>query len=131
MRKSQTKKLNGKEIEIKELRVKDILGFFYHDSKFELLDFKKFFEKFLPKVTNLTFEEMAELAPSELSQLFEIFKEVNADFINAFKSLGVENYLRKLGLDLQNTISKDLNAMFADSSQEDINKSGSTGFTSS
>ena len=108
-----TLEVNGKKADwtIYELRVRTILELFEkfeknQNSETETDQFKRLFNDLLPKITDLTFEEMKDLAPSELMQGWNIFKEVNADFfviaqtiglgetVKAMKEMFVNNLLR-------------------------------------
>jgi len=51
--------------------------------------FKRLFNELLPKVTDLTFEEMKDLAPSELMQGWKIFRKVNEDFFVIAQTIGL------------------------------------------
>jgi len=91
-----TLEVNGKKEDwtIYELRVRTILELF---EKFEKNDkeeaetdqFKRLFNELLPKVTDLTFEEMKDLAPSELMQGWKIFRKVNEDFFVIAQTIGL------------------------------------------
>ena len=91
-----TLEVNGKKEDwtIYELRVRTILELF---QKFEKNDkeeaetdqFKRLFNELLPKVTDLTFEEMKDLAPSELMQGWKIFRKVNEDFFVIAQTIGL------------------------------------------
>lgn len=131
MRKKKEFDFNNQIFFIEELRVEDILNLLNLEGGFFLNDFKKLFHDFLPKFTNLTLSDILPLAPSELSELYKIFKEVNSDFFNAFKSLGIGDYLNGILQELKKTALQDLSAMYADSSKKDTQGSGNTDSTSS
>jgi len=130
-RKKKEFSFNDKKIIFEELRVKDILDLLNLEGGFFLNDFKKLFYDFLPRFTNLTLPDIIPLTPSELSELYKVFKEVNSDFFNAFKSLGIGDYLNGMLQELKKTALQDLSAMYADSSKKDTQKSGNTDSVSS
>ena len=105
MRKIKTIEIDSKTITISELKVKDIRGIFEESSEFvELNDILNL----LPKVVNLTQEELDEYAPSELVLIYDVFKEVNDVFFSLLKASG-------LGKLLKNSISENLTNAFSDS----------------
>lgn len=82
MRKIKTIKIDEREITIKELRVKDIKQIFDGESGQTLMDH-------LPLVTDLSKEDIDDLAPSELSTVWNAVKEVNADFLALMAKSGI------------------------------------------
>lgn len=82
MRKIKTIKIDEREITIKELRVKDIKQIFDTESENTLMDH-------LPLVTDLSKEDIEDLAPSELSTVWNAVKEVNADFLALMEKSGI------------------------------------------
>jgi len=119
MRRKKEIELNGKTVIIEEIKIVDLMEILNVDGNFMLSDFKNIIHKFLPKFTNLTLPDILPLAPSELSELINVFKEVNSDFSNALKSLGILEYLNGLLKDLKNSALSDLSAMYADSLKKD------------
>ena len=99
MRKSTVKQLNDKEITIKEMRVRDILNMFQNPDK-DFTSMISFINKgniIVEKcIVGITFEELQDLAPSELKELYEAFKEVNETFFDLLGSLGVMDILGNL-----------------------------------
>jgi len=112
-RKVKTVSLENKIVEIKELRVKEITDLFYYDSGIRLTDLKKFFIEYLPRVSNLTFEDIQDLSGSEIKLLWGTFKEVNVDFIDVFNSLGIWEHIAPMLKQFQKAISQDLNTISA------------------
>jgi len=82
MRKIKTIKIDDREIIIKELRVKDIKAIFDSESENTLMDH-------LPLVTDLSATDIEDLAPSELSLVWNAVKEVNADFLALMEKSGI------------------------------------------
>jgi hypothetical protein len=122
MRKQKMIKIDDREITVKELRVKDIRQIL--DLPENEGDLISLLDKFLPSVTTLKRENMDEMAPSELKAIWEVFKEVNADFLAAAEHLG-------LGKMLGNLIRAHLNEAFANLSSVDTLTSGITDGVSS
>jgi len=112
-------KLGKKDVFIEELRIADLIELFNLDSGIMLSDFKKIFYDFLPRFTNITLDDIGPLGLSEVTAIVDIFKEVNSDFFNALKSLGVLDYLNGLLKDLKNSALNDLSAIYAASSKKD------------
>jgi hypothetical protein len=91
MRKIKIIKLDEREVTVKELRVKDIKEVFNEKSKKTLLDH-------LPMVTDLATSDIEELAPSELSILWDAVKEVNADFLALMERTGIMEKMEKTAM---------------------------------
>jgi len=127
MRLSKTIEIGKKTVTIKELRIQDILDLFNWTGNLSFTDLENLLKTFLPRFTDLEFHDFVKLTPSELRAAFEAFKEVNPDFLQAFKSLG----LTKLVKDLKNAILNDLNAIYANSLKKDTPTSGNTDSPSS
>ncbi len=123
MRKSKIIKIDDREITVKELRVKDIRGLLEmadlnEDDMMALID------RFLPLVTDLKKADMEEMAPSELKILWDVFREVNADFLAVTGRLGIGEALGSL-------IKAHLTRAFADSLSEGTSSPGATAGVSS
>lgn len=119
-------------IQIFELRVKDIYGLFQEltsgENDLTADNLHKLAEKWLPKATNLTIDKMMEMAPSELEQVSETFKEVNGSFFKIAQKLGLTDLL----MGVKGAMLNDLNILFADSLSEAMDKpSGATDGASS
>jgi len=108
MRKSKTLEIEvikndatkKKEITVKELRVKDYLQFFDGLSKSDKNDTAGFLalaKNILPLTTNdLTFEDLTDFSPSEILEIYNAFKEVNAVFFSIIGQLGLDKVLNEL-----------------------------------
>lgn len=106
MRKTKVVKIDDREITVKELRVKDIRQLI---EKAEELD-KGFeqMEDMLPLATDLSLSKLEDMAPSELTILWDAFKEVNAVFFDLVAKTGIVK-------EVKSSILKDLTKVFADS----------------
>lgn len=112
MRKHKITKIDDKEITVRELRVRDLI---------ELLDgtgvdpksanILEALRTFLPKCSDLTVDDLIGMAPSEIKQVYDAFKEVNEVFFETARGLGLGNVIT----DLKNLIRKEFSAAFADS----------------
>jgi hypothetical protein len=112
LRKHKSIKIDDKEITVRELRVKDLI---------ELLDrtgadpnnanLLEALRTFLPKCSDLTVDDLTGMAPSEIKQVYDAFKEVNEVFFETARGLGLGNVVA----DLKNSIRKEFSAAFADS----------------
>lgn len=107
MRKTKKVKLDDKEIDVFELRVKDYLTIVEKLKGNTDMTPAMFFEEFqviLPKAISMTYDELIEYAPSELELLFEAFKECNATFFSLLGRVGLD----KLPSILSKAIESDL-----------------------
>lgn len=99
MRGTKTLKLGDREVEVYELTFKEIKSLFELDeAEGDSLDalLAHFGGKLLPLVTNLSLDQLIELAPSEAKQLWDAAKEVNAVFFDIAAEMGAAEYLGQL-----------------------------------
>ena len=128
MRKHKTLKIDDNEITVKELRVDQILEIWESVGAGNDLDtFKGYIEKHMGKVTDVTLDDLRKMAPSEIKQIFEAFKEVNQDFFDLAQTLGLGKILEKL----KNAILTDLSALFAGLLEQAMSELGNTDTPSS
>lgn len=98
MRKTASFKLDDKEVIVYELKVKDYRALI---AKFGTKDitpkmFLDEFENLLPLATNLTMTELDDMAPSEVSEIFEKFKECNSVFFDLLSKLGLGDLMQRI-----------------------------------
>jgi hypothetical protein len=102
-----------KQITVRELTVRQIIEFL-DPKRIEGLDFLSFFRSagtdVLPRVTNLTMDEILEFAPSELDQIWAHFREVNRVFFGLPERLGI----KAIAQDLRPTIVASFGALCVD-----------------
>ena len=106
MRKRKTIKIDTREITVKELTVREILEILDEagvqetksedKSKDGLQDLKGLVEKHLAKATDATLEEFKNMAPSEIKEVFEAFREVNAVFFAAARQAGLGTFMGRI-----------------------------------
>ncbi len=93
MRKRETIKIDYREVTVMELTVQDIMELFQADKE---ADFLELVNTWLPRTTDLTLEEMKTMAPSELEQVFNTWKEVNSAFFRMARAAGLGQILTEL-----------------------------------
>lgn len=93
MRKIKQIKIDDREITIKELRVRDIKEMFNGESDRSLLDH-------LPLVTDLSKDAIDDMAPSELTIIWEAVREVNADFLALMEKSGLMKNIEATAMQL-------------------------------
>lgn len=104
MRKQEPVKIDKKEIMVKELTVREILEIAElknvksaKGEELSLTMFKKEFSNYLPKaVTGIKLDEMLDLAPSELKEIYDKFKEVNGVFFDVARAAGLTALLDQI-----------------------------------
>jgi hypothetical protein len=103
MRITKTFKIEGydKSFEVKELKVKEIIGLMAGDeSVLDDLSIEKFKElatdKFLPIASNIEFNELEEMTPSELIEVWDHFKEVNKSFFDLAQKMGLQEMIDRI-----------------------------------
>nr|WP_319491803.1 phage tail assembly protein [uncultured Desulfobacter sp.] len=110
MRKTKSIKIDDLEITLKELRVKDIRQILNRLSDLSGVEDAM---ELLPMVTDLPAEKLEEMAPSELNQVWEAAKEVNAFFLSLLEKSGVITALK-------DSIQASLTELFAELSRQDM-----------
>lgn len=120
MRKTITFKIEGydKSFIVKELSVKEIIGLMQDEGiqGTDLESLKSIFtEKLLPLCTNVGIEELLEMVPSELMEIWNHFKEMNKDFFDMAQKLG----LAEVVADLKKAAISDFSKLLAASSKQD------------
>lgn len=114
MQKIKSFKINDKTVIVKELIVRDVFSLF--DQK-EGLSFESLLdESFLPKISNLTLDEIKDFAFSELEIIWDNFKEVNAVFFKLVRAMGMEKILNEL----KEATMQDFLALYASLRKQDI-----------
>ncbi len=93
MRKIKTVKIDDREITIKELRVKDLISILEGD---ESRDVMGRVSELLPLCSSLSVDDLREMAPSEIAQIYEAFREVNAVFFDAARQMGLSEVISAL-----------------------------------
>jgi hypothetical protein len=100
MRKHEVIEIDGKKITVSELRVKDILSLFQgEDGKLGSVKVSEIISRAkdaIPLAVACSTEELSEFAPSELEEVWEAFKRVNAVFFKVVDGLGLAGVLNDL-----------------------------------
>lgn len=139
MRRSKTFKIDGYEqqIEIKEMTVREIIelaqtgdGKLFAKDNGEgetkggtLADLRDFIATdFLPKCTNLKIEDLLDLTPSAIEEIFDKFKEVNS----AFFAMAGKTGLAEFGKNIKQAIINDFSAMLVGSLRQATETQSST-----
>lgn len=108
MQKLKSIKIDKKDIIVKELSVKDIMELFdteENKDKNKDISITDQLNKILPKIVNVSIEDLKEMYPSDIKQIWDAVKEVNSSFFAVMTSLGVEKgvmeIMKTIGLNLQ------------------------------
>jgi len=118
MRKSRKFKIEGyeKTVEVYELSVKQVISLIEDDSlgDLSLPALKSLFsDKLLPLGSNLSFDELIEMCPSEIKECWEKFREVNASFFEGLNMMGLTSVISTL----KSAIIKDFSSLLVSSSR--------------
>lgn len=114
MRQRKVIKIDEKEITIKEMTIKEIMGIVTDFTEMEttgIEDFKQQINKILPMVSDISLEEILKLAPSEAKEIYDIVREVNAVFFDMAEKIGLQKILGNL----KNSIVSDFSSLVVDS----------------
>lgn len=99
----------NKDFTVNELTVAQVMELFDNedllaDTSIEGL--KRTLAQLLPEFSNITLEDMKRMAPSELRELWEGFKEVNSDFFEVSRALGLTTMLETIKQGVMSDFSK-------------------------
>jgi hypothetical protein len=100
MRKSKAFTIEGveKTFEVRELTTRQIIEFISDDSltNLGLANMKVILnEKLLPLCTNATWNDLIDLAPSEIEQIWNKFQEVNSTFFVVARAAGLTTVMEE------------------------------------
>ncbi|MDY6903689.1 MAG: hypothetical protein SWH61_03295 [Thermodesulfobacteriota bacterium] len=90
MRQSKTITIDDDKITVYELTVEEVLSVIEDSDGVDI----SLINEHLSKCTNLSFEKMKKMAPSELKQVWAAFQEVNAVFFSIIEKTGVFQQVR-------------------------------------
>lgn len=79
------------DVKIKEMKMRDLHSII--DELDKDLDFKKLFENKILSCTSLKFDDLLDLAPSEMEGVFKVFCEVNKTLFDVLKKAKVKELL--------------------------------------
>lgn len=119
-RKTNTFKIEGykKQFEVYELTVKQIIGLIQDkalEGNLSLDDFREYFDRVLPKLSNVTIDELLEMVPSDIKLLWEEFSTTNETFFEVARKSGLESLVGQL----KKAIIADFSKWLAGSSKQD------------
>jgi len=103
MRITKTFKIEGykKEFVVKELTMKEIISLMSEDILDDLTMEtmqQKFSNILLPMCSNIEFADVEDMAPSELMEIWEKFKEANKSFFELAQKMGLGELMEKMKL---------------------------------
>jgi hypothetical protein len=89
MRKRKIVKIDDREVTILELRTKDWRKLFADLENLGQDGLKGHLEEVLSLATDLTLDDLDEMAPSEIDLIWEAFEEVNKSFFGKLRKMGI------------------------------------------
>lgn len=120
MRKSKVIKIDSQEITVRELTVRDFIQLIESiGADASRTNLGEQIATLLPKATDLNLDKAKDMAPSELKEIYDAFREVNEVFFETAQQLG----LGDLVMTVKEAIMKDILELFADLSKQAIAKS--------
>lgn len=130
MPQTKTISINGKEITVKELRVKDMLEIIEKAGKSKkdvtIAGFKSLVEQNMTLACDASIDDLKEMAPSEIKQIVDAFKEVNSVFFETAQALGLGGITKEL----KESLKSDFMKIYADSLKQVTAMSLDTGSAS-
>jgi len=128
MRRTASVVIDGheKQFIINEITIQQIITFTqlgedpFKDLSLEGL--KRMADKYLPQFSNVTLDDMQKMAPSEVMQLVDAFKEVNSDFLSVAQKMGLTDVL----MNIKRAIMSDFSNLLVDLLKPDTEESSTT-----
>ena len=115
MRKSKKITINSKEITVKELSVKDILELTEGNNIKTDSGLMDIVNTILPKsLDGVGVEELREMYPSEIKEIYDVFKEVNEVFFAILASPTLQPVISALKAEIIRAMARDFQTSFAD-----------------
>jgi hypothetical protein len=93
MRRRKTIKIDEKEVTVYEVRPRDVMEL---GDIFEKEGMGKALAAELKRFTDLPKEDLYDMAPSELRQIYDAFMEVNSDFFDMARAVGLINIVKDM-----------------------------------
>lgn len=124
MRKRRVVKIDDREITVKELTVLEILDIFdeaggsaggEQGPADQIGDLKDLVAKHMSKATDAKLEDFQTMAPSEIKEIVDAFREVNAVFFDTAQRLGLGDLMTQF----KSALLKDFSALAASLSTKD------------
>lgn len=85
-----------KQFTVKELKVSQIITLIQQDYSDSIAELRKQLDEgILSVATNITTTELIDMRPSEIKQIWEKFKEVNATFFEAARAAGLDTLIEE------------------------------------
>ncbi len=113
MRKSKVLEIDGTDITLKELRVLDIFEIFSGEDNAGL-SMKERLCDLLARCSDLTWEQVLQMTPTDLKEVWDGFVEVNRAFLDLAAMAGLD--------DLPGLIRSSLREQFAESLRQDTDQ---------
>jgi hypothetical protein len=125
MRKTHSFKIEGydQSFTVYELTIRQIIDLMQDEKISENLSlnaFKEFFgDTILPAVSNVSINDLLDMAPSDIKIIWDKFQEANSVFFGAARQLGLEEVLNNL----RRAITEDFSKLLVPSSNVDTSSS--------
>ena len=112
---------DGFSVTVHELTVKQIIEILNdkalgESGELEMKSIQGFVSRHLEKATDLKFDKIVEMAPSELKLVYDKFAEVNATFFATARAVGLDQLLTEL----KNALVEDFGKLLAGSLNRDM-----------
>lgn len=124
MRRTKNVEIEGhaKSFIINELTVAQVMGLMQREDLFDVEDqsiekIQRIANEMLPLFSNVTIEDLKKMAPSEIRTLWDAFKEVNSDFFDVARALGLTEVLETLRRAIMSDFSKLLVSLLSTATQ--------------
>jgi len=125
MRKTHSFKIEDydRSFEVYELTIRQIIDLMQDEKitdNLSLNAFKEYFgEAILPAVTNVSIDDLIDMAPSDIKVIWDKFQETNKVFFGAARQLGLEEVIHNL----RRAIIEDFSKLLVPSLSQDISSS--------
>ena len=114
MRKRKVIKIDDREITVKELTTEQILGMIEGEQD-SIGDLKNKALELYPDIIDIPLKDLKKMAPSEIKEIYDGFREVNAVFFDVARFVSKNSLTRELLKKIQSALLADFGHLFVDS----------------
>jgi len=135
-RKTKTLQIDDREVEVRELTVRQIIDLVESDKLFSTGEDSKegllgslsdtLDAHLLKLCTNIKTEDFLEMAPSDIKEIWNAFREVNATFFDVARQAGLLEAIENIKEEIVKTIKEDFLKLPAGLLKQDTSESSTT-----
>ena len=130
MRKRKVIKIDDREITVKELTAEQILGMIEGEQD-SIGDLKSKALELYPDIIDIPLKDLKKMAPSEIKEIYDGFREVNAVFFDVARFVSKSSLTKEFLKKIQSALLADFGCLLVDSLKPGTQEPSSTDTPSS